>query len=277
MKVDLPTGWAPEWPVSGVGAWMSHRLGGCSAHPFDSLNLGAAVGDDPQAVGLNRQRFQHALGGAVPVFLKQVHGVRVLTLNAGDAAAEGHLESIHEADAAVTSDQGVACVIQVADCLPVLFAGPQGRAVGAAHAGWRGLALGVLEATLKQVCELACCQAAEIDAWLGPCIGPRWFEVGNEVLEALSPMESAFMRPDLEWPPDNSWGHLPQGFKPGIKPGKYGADLPALARARLVRAGLEPARVYGGQWCTYEDRSRFFSFRRDGITGRLAAAIWRAL
>ncbi len=280
MNLDLPTGWAPEWPARGVGAWMSHRLGGCSRYPFDSLNVGAAVGDDLHAVRWNRERFQRSLGVAVPVFLKQVHGAQVVKLNARDTLA-GPSGAMHEADAAVTCELGLACVVQVADCLPVLFAAPQGRAVGAAHAGWRGLALGVLEATLHKVCQLADCQAAEVDVWLGPCIGPRHFDVGEEVLQALGGIESsgksAASTSRLSF---MSGCHtlcttLPQGFRPGSQPGKYKADLPALARSRLAHAGLEPSRMYGGQWCTYEDRSRFFSFRRDGVTGRLAAAIWR--
>jgi YfiH family protein len=230
-------GWRPDWPAAGVGAWMSTRRGGVSQPPFDSLNLGAAVGDAPAAVRANRQRFQAALGYAVPVFLKQVHGTRVLRLSLPDLAEA----TPPEADAAVCDEPGIACTVQVADCLPVLFAAPEGRAVGAAHAGWRGLAAGVLEATLREVCALGGCAPAELQA---------------EVREAFA-------------------GAPPQHFLPASSPDKFLADLPGLARWRLHAAGLQAARVHGGTWCTVEDASRFFSFRRDGATGRLAAAIWR--
>ena len=256
MLTDQTIGWAPQWPVSGVGAWMSHRLGGCSEAPFDSLNLGSAVGDDPEAVQANRLRFQAALGGAVPVFMRQVHGVRVVRLGQGDARQVQDLNPSHEADASVTTELGVACTVQVADCLPVLFAAPQGRAAGAAHAGWRGLAAGVLEATLREVCALAACDPAEVHVWMGPCIGPRQFEVGPDVREAFSEAPSEYFVAQAQ-------GH------------RYVANLPALARWRLGRAGVPSPQVHGGTWCTVEDPSRFFSFRRDRVTGRLAAAIWR--
>lgn len=248
-------GWTPQWPVSQVGAWMSTRQGGCSQAPFDSLNLGLAVGDLATSVTLNRQRFAAALGGATPVFLKQVHGTRVVRLTAADLA-RGADQSAPEADAAVCTESGIACLVQVADCLPVLFSAPAGVAVGAAHAGWRGLAAGVLEATLTQLCTLAHCAPEQVQAWLGPCIGPRQFEVGLEVREAFALAPS----------------HC---FQAGVQPEKFLADLPALARWRLQSAGMTASGLHGGAWCTVEDPSRFFSFRRDGVTGRLAAAIWR--
>lgn len=244
-------GWRPVWSASGVGAWMSTRRGGVSVGPYESLNLGVAVDDDPAAVQANRQRFASALGGAVPVFLKQVHGVRVVRL--GRELLQ--LTTPLEADAAVCTEPGLACTVQVADCLPVLLAAPQGRAVGAAHAGWRGLAAGVLEATLEEVCRLSGCAPEEVHAWLGPCIGPRRFEVGDDVRAAFSAA------------PPHAW-------RPGPQPGKHLADLCALARWRLQVAGIQAARLEGGGWCTVEDPSRFFSFRRDGVTGRQAAAIW---
>ncbi len=248
-------GWAPQWPVSHVGAWMSTRLGGCSQAPFESLNLGLAVGDEAAAVAINRQRFTDALQGATPVFLKQVHGIRVLRLTSADLDRSADDPAL-EADAAVCTEGGIACLVQVADCLAVLFSAPSGVAVGAAHAGWRGLAAGVLEATLTQICTLAQCSPAQVQAWLGPCIGPRQFEVGMDVREAFS------LAP----------AHC---FRAGTQPQKYLADLPGLARWRLQTAGMAPSALHGGGWCTVEDRSRFFSFRRDGITGRLGAAIWR--
>jgi len=167
-----------------------------------------------------------------------------------------HDAPVHTADASVTTEPGVACTAQVADCLPVLFAAPNARAVGAAHAGWRGLALGVLEATLASVCSLAQCKPSEVQVWLGACIGPRRFEVGADVLDAFGASTTAgdtvlFVR------------HAP---------GKWLANLPQLARERLCAAGVQA--ISGGDWCTVEERSRFFSFRRDRVTGRMAAAIW---
>ncbi|MEO8525546.1 MAG: peptidoglycan editing factor PgeF [Caldimonas sp.] len=233
---------------------MSTREGGVSSGPFATMNLGAAVGDEPRCVATNRARFAEACGAA-PVFLRQVHGASVVRVGAVDTAP-GAL--VHEADASFTTEPGVACTVQVADCLPVLFAAPEGRAVAAAHAGWRGLSAGVLEATLAALCGAAHCRAAEVEAWLGACIGPRAFEVGTDVLEAfgVDPLLSDACR-----------------FDP-VRTGKWLADLAGLARDRLAAAGVE--RVSGGEWCAALDPSRFFSFRRDRITGRMAASVWIA-
>lgn len=214
------------------------------------MNLSPRVGDDPAAVRTNRLRFAEALG-AKPVYLSQVHGIKVLRLKRSDAEAAG-AES--EADASVTTEAGIACTVLVADCLPVLFAARQGRAVGAAHAGWRGLAGGVLEATLAEVCEAAGCASAQVQCWLGACIGPRRFEVGADVLQAFGA--------------DGAPG---SGFEPRAN-AKWLADLALLARMRLRAAGV--IGVHGGQWCTFEESERFFSYRRDRATGRMAAAIW---
>lgn len=244
----------PDWPVSGAGALMSSRRGGVSQGAWASLNLGAAVADDPAHVAINRARFAAALGG-VPVYLRQVHGTEVALLRHADALRPaGDIV----ADACVTTEPGLACVVQVADCLPVLFAAPDGRAVGAAHAGWRGLAGGVLENTVAAVCELAACPPADLHAWLGPCIGPTQFEVGEVVLEAFGATSLAS---------DTTC------FVPRATPGKWLANLPQLARDRLLAAGV--TQVTGGAWCTASDASRFFSFRREPVTGRLAAAVWR--
>jgi polyphenol oxidase len=180
-----------------------------------------------------------------------VHGTRVVSVTSGDARGDPP-----EADASVTTEPGTACLVQTADCAPVLFAAPRARAVGAAHAGWRGLAGGVVENTLAAVCEAAGCEPAEVDVWLGACIGPRRFEVGADVLQAfgMDPLAADPLR-----------------FAPA-RPGKWIGNLPRLARDRLERAGVQ--RISGGRWCTVEDASRFFSFRRDGATGRLAAAVW---
>ena len=192
--------------------------------------------------------------GATPVWLRQVHGARVVRLRAADAAPGA---PAHEADASVSTEPGLACAVQVADCLPVLMFA-HGRAVAAAHAGWRGLALGVLEATVAALCDAAACGPGEVKAWLGPCIGPRQFEVGADVLAAFGAA-----------PAGDSHRFVGRG---PAHPGKWLADLPGLAADRLRAAGV--VRVSGAGLCTVEDRSRFFSFRRDGLTGRMAALVW---
>ena len=239
LSEPVADGWAPAWAAApGVGAWMSTRGSGVSRPPWDSLNLGKAVGDDPTAVAENRRHFT-ARTGALPLWLRQVHGMRVVRASRALADTEPPV-----ADASWTDEPGVACTVQVADCLPVLLAAPEGRAVAAAHAGWRGLAGGVLEATLRALCSGAGCEPHQLAAWLGPCIGPRRFEVGADVLQAFGGDEACF---------------VPRGER-------WLADLPQLARLRLQRAGVQ--QIAGGTWCTVEDRSRFFSYRRDGLTGR---------
>lgn len=256
MPTEAANGWLrPQWQAAaGVDALMSIRAGGVSIAPWDSLNLGDAVGDDPAAVAENRRRFVAATG-ARPFWLRQVHGARVVRASAATLDAEPA-----QADAAWTDEPGIACIVQVADCLPVLLAAPHGAAVAAAHAGWRGLAAGVVEAALSALCAAARCDAAQVCAWLGPCIGPRRFEVGAEVLQAFgeSPQQAQ-----------------PRRFVASV--GAHGAprwlaNLPQLARERLQRAGVR--RIAGGQWCTVEQAAQFFSYRRDGRTGRLAAAVW---
>ena len=239
----------PAWSLPGVGALMTTRAGGVSGAPFDSLNLRAAVGDDAAAVARNHAIVQAAIG-AVPVYLNQVHGRSVVRLTRADTRASA---PVHEADASVTTEAGIACTAQVADCLPVLFAAANGRAVGAAHAGWRGLALGVLEATLAAVCEAGACEPGDVHAWLGACIGPTRFEVGPEVLQAFGAA------------PDSP------RFVPHAQ-GKWMADLAGLARDRL--GGFGVTRIDGGRWCTVSEPSRFFSYRRDRVTGRMAAFVW---
>lgn len=256
MPFDPDTAWLRVTGLpSNVGGVMSTRLGGVSAAPFNSLNLrppdlpGDAV-DEPASVLENQRRFTAALEGARPVFLDQVHGKAVVRLGVADLASDrGH----PVADASITTEPGLACTVLVADCLPVLMAAPDGRAVGAAHAGWRGLASGVLEATVAALCEAASCEPSGLSAWMGACIGPTRFEVGDEVREAFGPGQTS-------------------AFVATGKPGKWWANLPALARARLRASGLN--QVAGGVWCTHSDPSRFFSFRRERVTGRLAAAVW---
>lgn len=253
-------GWiVPDWPLPPrVQAVCTTRQGGVSEGPYASLNLGAHVGDAPAAVAANRRIFAAAVG-ARPVFMEQVHGARVASLSA--ATRDGV-----QADACVTREAGIACTIMVADCLPVLLATADGRVVGAAHAGWRGLAgsggQGVLEAACLALWAMGGAAAADTLAWLGPCIGPQAFEVGPEVKAAF---EAA----------DPGCG----GLFAAHGSGKWLANLPGLARRRLQALGV--AGIHGNDggaaWCTVSGDSRFFSHRRDrGISGRLAAAIWRA-
>jgi YfiH family protein len=213
------------------------------------------VGDEPDAVQANRARFLERLA-ARATWLRQVHGRDVLQI--GVDTPEHPQESY---DAAWTRERGRACMVGAADCMPVLLATRDGAAVGAAHAGWRGLAGGVVEATLQAICEGQGLPPADVQVWLGPCIGPRQFEVGADVLLAFGQDPS---RPE------------PGLFVPRVRPdGSSGwlANLPALARQRLQAAGVH--RISGSDACTVEDASRFFSFRRDGRTGRMVAAIWR--
>jgi polyphenol oxidase len=252
-----PGHFTPEWPApAGVRALCTTRDGGVSAAPFDSFNLGDHVRDEPAAVAANRAALAGLTAPARPVFLQQVHGTACIPLDA--TTPDGAV-----ADAALVTAPGVAATIMVADCLPVLFAHASGRAVAAAHAGWRGLVSGVLEATLQAL--RAAAGPGEVIAWLGPAIGPAAFEVGDEV-------HAAFVAADPA-----ARAH----FRTHTMPGKWWADLPALARQRLRSAGV--ASVHGNDgsaaWCTVSQPSRFFSHRRDatrlGSTGRFAACIWR--
>jgi YfiH family protein len=249
----------PDWPdlPANVGALATTRHGGVSVAPFDDgggaggLNLGLHVKDDPDAVRENRARLQSWLPGR-PAWIAQVHGVGVV-----DAALVQPGAPVLTGDASTALEPGVVCAILTADCLPVLFADLDGKVVGAAHAGWRGLAGGVLGATVARMREQG---AGEITAWLGPAIGPQAFEVGPDVLEAF--------RAAL---PD---GQAEEGFTPYPgREGKYLADMPLLARRLLARNGI--TRVHGGERCTFTERDRFYSYRRDGAgSGRQASLIW---
>lgn len=236
-----------------VTSLMTTRHGGISRHPFDTMNVGARVGDDGAAVQANRLRVAEALG-CEPVFLQQVHGSRVLRLHASAVTPTSLAQDGEAADAAFTTDVGVACAVQVADCLPVLFAHRDGTVVGAAHAGWRGLAGGVLENTVHAMCAAVGSSPQDIVAWLGPCIGPLHFEVGADVLHAFPDQAAHF----VEAP--RSDGSM-----------RWRADLPSIARARLQALGLTS--IGGGTWCTVADPMRFYSYRRDGVTGRHVAAV----
>jgi YfiH family protein len=245
-----------DWQLpSGIQAICSTRLGGVSLPPYDRLNLGDHVQDDPQHVSQNRNLLKHQLQGARPVFLKQVHGTDVLNL-------EPFTSDGVTADACLTQVTNLACTIMVADCMPILLTDSKGTTVAAAHAGWRGLAYGVIENTVKNLCAKSSALPSDLLVWLGPCIGPKAFEVGAEV-------RHAFLQKDET---------ADSCFKPHPdNPNKYLADLPALARERLHSLGVQT--IVGNNssdaWCTVQQASRFFSYRRDGVTGRFAACIWR--
>jgi hypothetical protein len=236
----------PAWPeLPGIGACFSLRTGGVSREQrYAALNLGAHVGDEPASVAENRARLRVALAlPAEPLWLEQVHGREVFDADQPMA--------VTRADAAVTRRQGVVLAVLVADCLPVLLAARDGSAVGIAHAGWRGLAAGVIEATVG-----ALRGAGPLQAWLGPAIGPAHFEVGAEV-------RAAFM------------AHSPaaaSAFAPNER-GRWQCDLKALAQARLSALGVES--ITADPACCYADAQRYYSYRRDGVTGRMAALIWR--
>ena len=236
----------PDWPApSNVKAVSTTRHGGVSQGCYSSLNLGTHVGDDSQSVEINRQRLCQQLGiNASPVWLEQVHGTQVLELTGKEGVVE-------QADASVTNKPGVVCTVMTADCLPVVFCSQGGDRVGVAHAGWRGLAAGVLEATV----EAMNVPANELLAWFGPAIGAKAFEVGDEVRQAFidnQPFaETAFQRNNND---------------------RWFADIYMLAWQRLDRLGV--ASVSGGDRCTYFEKDDFFSYRRDGVTGRMATLVW---
>lgn len=276
--MDLPL-LTPDWPApAGVHAACSTRLGGVSSGGFESLNLGDHVGDDAIAVARNRQRYAQALG-AHPVFMHQVHGWDAVLLDA-------HTLQGVTADACLATEVGLACTVMVADCLPVLLARRDGAAVAAAHAGWRGLAgrdgRGVLEVAVEHLrhaghvsTQYHALKTGALDsprsheaphddviAWLGPCIGPRAFEVGPEV-------HAVFTGAD----PGSETCFAATGQ------GKFLADLAGLARQRLADLGVTAVHGNDGSlpWCTVNNRSRFFSHRRDrGVSGRFAASVWLA-
>ena len=236
----------PDWPAPvRVKALSTTRQGGVSAAPFDSFNLGHHVGDDPAAVTANRTKLLAALPPGTSIqWLEQVHGTQVIQATGSD--------TYPRADASICRDPGIACAVMTADCLPVLFCNRSGTVVAAAHAGWRGLLGGVLEATIDTMGE----PPSELLAWLGTAIGPRAFEVGPEV-------KAAFVAHATE---AESCFHPSPG-----RAGHFLADIYALARQRLIRAGLTA--IYGGGDCTFTNDSHFYSYRRDGQTGRMATLI----
>jgi len=245
----MSEGWiVPDWPAPArVRSLLTTRQGGVSAGAYASLNLGAHVGDDPRAVAANRAQLASALPAA-PLWLDQVHGTAVLC---ADTAAAGELPPV--ADAAFARIPRVVCAVMTADCLPVLLCDRAGSVVAVAHAGWRGLHAGVLERTVAAMAR----PGTQLLAYLGPAIGPEAFEVGDEV-------RSTFVAANDE---------AEAAFKP-LRPGKWLANIYLLAHQRLARLGVDA--VYGGGYCTVHEAARFFSYRRDGLTGRMASLIWLA-
>lgn len=237
----------PDWPAPArVRALSTTRDGGVSDGVFSGLNLGAHVGDLPARVEANRARLQQAAAIPGPLnWLNQVHGTVVHGVSSDYGCAP-------DADAACARQGEQACIVMTADCLPVLFCDRAGSVVAAAHAGWRGLQGGVLEASIAAMG----CEPGEILAWLGPAIGPTAFEVGGEVRDA-------FMAEQAD---------AATAFVPSPNEGKWLADIYRLARLRLARAGVSA--VYGGEYCTFSDSEQFYSYRRDGQTGRMASIIW---
>ncbi|WP_208296486.1 peptidoglycan editing factor PgeF [Massilia sp. CCM 8734] len=253
---------APDWPdmPAGVGALATTRVGGVSPAPYDDgaggggLNLGNHVGDDPVLVGLNRERLCRSLPGE-PAWISQVHGIAVV-----ESASVQPGQPVQVGDASIAHAPGVVCAVMTADCLPVLFASLDGKVVGAAHAGWRGLAAGVLGET---VAAMRAAGAGEISAWLGPAIGPSQFEVGADVVDSFAAQARG----------EEEAASMAQAFAafPG-RPGKFLADIYMLARIVLARDGVH--RVSGGTYCTASEPGRFYSYRRDQVTGRQASLIW---
>ncbi|MCC5452993.1 peptidoglycan editing factor PgeF [Rheinheimera sp. UJ51] len=240
----------PTWPApSNVQAVSSTRLGGYSQGVFQGLNLGLHVGDDAATVARNRSLFQQqAAMPAEPCWLDQVHSNKVWHLTKSTTELNAALP---QADAAFSQQAGQVCVVMTADCLPLLVCNSAGSEVAAIHAGWRGLASGVIEHTLQQFQA----KPSELLVWLGPAIGPKHFEVGAEVRQAFVQQNEL----------------AASAFKP-LSKDKYLADLYQLARLRLQAYGVSA--IFGGDYCTYHDTAQFYSYRRDGQTGRMASAIW---
>ena len=257
MRVAPHADWiVPDWPAPArVRALVTTRAGGASAGPYASFNLGMRAGEDLALVRRNRILLAACLPG-MPLWLNQVHGASVVAADRVEAnGVEAEPETEPLADAAVAHAAGKVCAVLTADCLPVLLCDRDGGAVAVAHAGWRGLASGVIGATVKAMAR----PPGRLMAWLGPAISQDAYEVGPEVREA-------FLQGGTDAAADAA------AFKPG-KPGKFQADLYALARNRLLSAGVQE--VYGGGFCTFAESRRFYSYRRDGaLSGRMSSLIW---
>lgn len=240
-------GYIPEWPAPAtVRAFVTYRTGGCSEDPYASNNLATHVGDDPQSVAANRRWLNAELSIAEPCWLEQVHGIKLV-----DAAAASGTQV---ADGSYSGRSGPVCAVMTADCLPLLLCDSAGSQVAAVHCGWRGLAAGIISRSLAAFSA----SPSDLLAYLGPAISGDHYEVGAEVRQALAV----------------SLGGQHADFSRAVvgKPGHFLVDLYALARAQLQAAGLE--KIYGGDRCTFAEPDRFFSYRRDGVTGRMASLIW---
>ncbi len=253
MTEPAPGVLVPDWPAPpGVRAVFTTRIGGASDGPWAAFNLGERVGDEPAAVRANHRRLADLLAlPGQPQWLLQVHGVTAVA-----AVSDG---LIRTGDSAWTRDADVVCAVQSADCLPVLLCDRAGSVVAAVHGGWRGLAAGVV----TQAVAAMTVSPADLLVWLGPAICGACYEVGEEVRAAFVGQLDA--------------GALATCFTPAGRVGHWYADLPAIARAQLLALGVPAAAIHGGEHCTFEDSARFYSYRRDGITGRQAALIWREL
>lgn len=236
----------PDWNApANVKAAVTTRIGGVSSEPYQSFNMGDHVGDKEESVNANRQQLVHDLElPSSPFWLKQVHGVVVANID--------DKTTPNEADASLSRKKGNVSVVMTADCLPVLFCDKSGTVVASAHAGWRGLHVGVLEKTINSMQ----IEPANIIAWMGPAIGPEAFEVGEEVKQAFC----------------DDMALAEQAFKPSKNQDKWMADIYLLAKLRMQRAGITD--ISGGNFCTYADSKHFFSYRRDKTTGRMASLIW---
>lgn len=240
-------GFVPPWPLpSEVGAFVTCRSGGCSQAPYDSNNLGTHVGDDPDAVAENRRRLRSHLSIAEPCWLEQVHGTELVKA--------GRQSGTRVADGSFTDEPGVVCAVLTADCLPLLLCDSDGREVAAVHCGWRGLAAGIIPRAMERFAA----SPSSMSAYLGPAISRRHYEVGAEVRDALA---ATLMRDSEEFSDP-----VPR------KPGHFLVDLYAVARAQLKAAGL--THIYGGDRCTFAEAAHFYSYRRDGVSGRMATLIW---
>ena len=244
----------PDWPApAGVRAATTTRQGGVSQPPFDSFNLGGHVGDAPAAVAANRQQLRESLSlPGEPYWLNQIHGTAVANLDGGPDPLS---KALPEADASITTTPNTVCAVLTADCLPVLFCDQAGTQVAAAHSGWRGLAAGVLEATVASFAA----PAEQIMVWFGPAIGPQTFEVGDEVRQAFVEFDPAAAEAFVAVQPETSEK-------------KWLADVYQLARQRLAAVGVK--NIYGGGRCTFTEADDFYSFRRDGKTGRVGSLVW---
>jgi len=242
----------PNWSApKHIKAFSTTRLGGVSKAPFDGMNVGMHVEDNHEHVSHNRQYLVKALNlPAEPLWLEQVHSTTVV--NADHLSVSSSPSQFITADASISHTSNTVCVVMTADCLPVLLTNRQGNVVGAVHAGWRGLNDGIIEATIQKMG----CHPTEIIAWLGPAIGADAFEVGDDVRDAFLSSQQGAM----------------SAFKPAKTIGKWFADLYALARLRLRHEGVEY--IFGGDYCTYQDKAHFFSYRREGNTGRMASLIF---